>query len=239
MRFVQETTVFREFGPVSGNTVQVGYTYAPTIGTRLLGRQTFDADGRYYYRIGETGLLALRARWFKSFGDFPDFYYFGGNGEMRGYEYLEFIGHNAGHFNAELRFPLIEAMLTPIGVLGGIRGTFFFNLGGAGLNGQPFKLFSNTDEEFTPIIGFRQDPLTLNVEAVQGSTTAVSGFRLVNGRASYGLGLETFVIGFPVHFDWSWRTLFNKDWEDLVYATQGGSANFRRPRFDFWIGYDF
>lgn len=81
--------------------------------------------------------------------------------------------------------------------------------------------------------------MTLNVEAVEGSTTAVSGFRLVNGRASYGIGVETFVIGFPVHFDWSWRTLFNKDWEDLVYATQGGSANFRRPRFDFWIGYDF
>ncbi len=239
IRFIQETTVFREFGPVSGNTVQFGYTYAPSIGTRFLGRQTIDGDGRYYYRIGETGLLALRGRWFKSFGDFPDFYYFGGNGEMRGYEYLEFIGHNAGHFNAELRFPLIEAMLTPIGVLGGIRGTFFFNLGGAGLNGQPFKLFSNTDEEFTPIIGFRQDPLTLNVEAVEGSTTAVSGFRLVNGRASYGIGVETFVIGFPVHFDWSWRTLFNKEWEDLVYATQGGSTNFRRPRFGFWIGYDF
>ena len=32
--------------------------------------------------------------------------------------------------NAELRFPLIEAMLTPVGVLGGLRGVMFINVGG-------------------------------------------------------------------------------------------------------------
>ena len=58
-------------------------------------------------------------------------------------------------------------------------------------------------------------------------------------RASYGIGLETFALGFPIHFDWSWRTLFNKDWEDVVFAAVGGSAEFRKPRFAVWIGYDF
>ena len=53
------------------------------------------------------------------------------------------------------------------------------------------------------------------------------------------MGLETFALGFPVHFDWSWRTLFNKEWEDVVFASEGGSAAFRKPRFTFWIGYDF
>ncbi len=33
--------------------------------------------------------------------------------------------------NAELRFPLIEAALTPIGVIGGVRGVFFAGIGGA------------------------------------------------------------------------------------------------------------
>ena len=46
----------------------------------------------------------------------------------------------------------------------------------------------------------------------------VDGFRLQDGRASYGIGLETFALGFPIHFDWSWRTMFNKDWEDVVFA---------------------
>ena len=238
VNFVQETAVFREFGPISGNILEVGYQFAPTIGTSFLGKQTVEGDARYYLRLGQNGVLALRARAFKSFGDFPDFLFFGGNSEMRGYEYLEFVGHDAGFFNAELRFPLIEAMLTPIGVLGGIRGTLFFDVGGASLIGQPFKMFSNSPEIFTPTVGFSVDPLG-NFSQVFGDPTPVDGFRLVDGRASYGIGLQTNVIGFPVHFDWSWRTLFNKEWEDLLFAFQGGSAAFRDPQFDFWIGYDF
>ena len=31
----------------------------------------------------------------------------------------------------------------------------------------------------------------------------VSGFHLVNGRASYGIGLQFFFLGYPLHFDWS------------------------------------
>ena len=110
--FIQETTVFRAFGPLAGNTVRVGYEVAPPIGN-LLNRQTVDVDARYYLRLGETGLLALRGRGLKSWGGFPDFLYFGGQSELRGYDYLEFIGHEAFFANAELRFPLIEAMLTP------------------------------------------------------------------------------------------------------------------------------
>jgi hypothetical protein len=72
-----------------------------------------------------------------------------------------------------------------------------------------------------------------------GPKTPVSGFRLVDSRASYGLGLETFLLGFPVHFDWAWKTLLNKDYEDTVFALQGGSTAFRKPKFALWIGYDF
>ncbi len=93
--FVQETTVFREFGPLAGNTMRLSYEVAPKIGNTL-SRQTADVDARYYQRLGGSGLLALRARGFKSWGDAPDFMYFGGNSEMRGYEYLEFLGDEVG-----------------------------------------------------------------------------------------------------------------------------------------------
>ncbi len=79
-------------------------TYAPKIGGTL-SRQTFDADARHYLRLGTTGLLATRIRAFKSIGDFPDFQYFGGNSEMRGYDYLSFVGQNVVFGDAELRFP--------------------------------------------------------------------------------------------------------------------------------------
>jgi len=237
INFVQETTVFREFGPLAGNTMRVSYENAPPIGGAL-SRQTVDFDARYYQRLGATGLLALRARGFRSWGLSPDFMYFGGNSEMRGYEYLEFVGDHSAFFNAELRFPLIEAMLTPIGILGGIRGVFFANLGGAHFEGQPFKWFSNSSELYTPIIGYRQTSFVTQ-EPIYGAPTTVSGLRLIDARASYGIGLETFALGFPIHFDYAWKTLFNKDWEDLKFAAFGGSSRFRDPKFTVWIGYDF
>jgi len=260
--FVQETTVFREFGPLAGNTMRVAYDVSPKIGPTL-SRQTFDVDLRHYLRLGGSGLLATRIRGFKSFGDFPDFLYFGGNSELRGYDYLEFAGQNTVFANAELRFPLIEAALTPIGVIGGIRGTFFAGIGGAWFNNQPsadpctakgYSFATSAPEVCTPIIGFKVDPTgqTLtdaagNPQLIYGPARNINGFRLQDGRASYGIGLETFALGFPIHFDWSWRTLFNSSWEDVVFAGQNGcsingdgcSSAWRKPRFAVWIGYDF
>jgi outer membrane protein assembly factor BamA len=246
INFVQETTVFREFGPLAGNTMRVSYENAPPIGGSL-SLQTADIDARYYHRLGATGLLALRARAFRSWGLAPDFMYFGGNSEMRGYDYLQFVGDHSAFFNAELRFPLIEAMLTPIGILGGIRGVFFANLGGGHFGGQPFKWFSNSSQLYTPIVGYRPINFTQQ-EPIYGEPRTVSGLRLVDARASYGIGLETFALGFPIHFDYSWKTLFNKDWEDARFAAPcqfdgqsecGGSSNFRKGKFTVWIGYDF
>ena len=49
-----------------------------------------------------------------------------------------------------------------------------------------------------------------------------------------------------MHFDWAWRTLFNRDWENQLFSYQAitegmasGSDWFRQPQFTFWIGYDF
>ena len=137
--FVQETTVFREYGPLAGKPSAPATRYAPRIGS-LLSRQTFDGDARYYLRLATNGVLAFRARGYKSWGEFPGYMYFGGNSEMRGYDYLEFLGNKAFFLNAELRFPLIEAALTPLGVIGGVRGVAFANFGAAGYEGVPMKV---------------------------------------------------------------------------------------------------
>jgi WD40-like Beta Propeller Repeat len=263
--FVSETTVFREFGPLAGSTMRLAYDVSPKIGNTL-SRQTIDLEARHYLRLGGSGLLATRIKGFKSTGDFPDFWYFGGNYDLRGYDYLEFAGQNAVVANAELRFPLIEAALTPIGVIGGIRGVFFANIGGAWFNNQPsadtgctgsggYKFATSATETCRLVTGalvnstntdFVRDP-SGNAVLTYGPPRTIEGFRLKDGRASYGVGLETFALGFPIHFDWSWRTTFNKAWEDVVYAGQNGcningdgcSAAWRKPRFAVWIGYDF
>jgi outer membrane protein assembly factor BamA len=156
---------------------------------------------------------------------------------MRGFDYLSFVGDTGWFGNVELRFPLIEAMATPIGILGGIRGAFFFNIGGAWYNDLPYNFWTDKDEDFQPIVDYRAT--FTGIEPVYGPTQTISGFRLRDGRASYGVSLETFALGFPIHFDWSWRTTFNKQWEDAFFAYQGGSSWFRRAKFDLWIGYDF
>jgi hypothetical protein len=240
--FTQETTVFREFGPLAGNTLQVRYEYDPPLGS-FLSRQVVDADARYYLRLSGTGLLALRARAFTSWGQFPDFLYFGGNSEMRGYDYLEFIGQKGFFMNAELRFPIVHAMLTPIGVMGGIRGVFFANMGGAWYASAPndptkYKFWTTQAETVTPIT-YTIDSNTGLLIPQLGDPVTVTGFRLRDGRASYGIGLETFALGFPIHFDWSWRTLFNTSWENVLYGGAAGGEAWRKARFQVWIGYDF
>jgi hypothetical protein len=244
--YVEETTIFREFGPLAGSTMRFAYDVAPKIGGTL-SRQTLEGDIRHYTRIASTGVLATRLRGFKSIGGYPDFLYFGGNSEMRGYDYLQFVGQNAVFANAELRFPIIEAALTPIGVVGGIRGVFFANIGGGWFKGQGYTFATSKDEPFRPVTGYQQDaagqlrldPVTGTPIPIYGPEQVISGFRLKDGRASYGVGLETFALGFPIHFDWSYRTLLNRGWEDVVFASSGGSSAFRKPRFAVWIGYDF
>jgi hypothetical protein len=244
LTLVRETTVFREYGPLAGDTVRLGYEYAPSWGS-LMSRQTLDGDARYYLRLATNGVLAFRARGFKSWGDFPDYLYFGGNSEMRGYDYLEFLGNKAMFMNAELRFPLIEAALTPLGVIGGLRGIAFADFGAAGIEGVPMQVWTSDPITVTPLLGFQPNYTTLTYDPIYGPPRTIDGFKLLDSRASYGVGLETFALGFPIHFDWSWRTLMNRDWEDYVYSYQGlsegmtGSKWFRKPRFSVWIGYDF
>jgi hypothetical protein len=243
--YVRETTVFREYGPLSGHTLRAGYEYAPKM-DGFISRQTVDVDARKYIRLATNGVAAFRFRGLKSWGDFPSYLYSGGNSELRGYEYLEFLGNKAFFANAELRFPVIEAALTPIGVVGGLRAVFFGNIGASQLAQYDLKVWSNSSITIPPVIGYTQNPFTGAITPVFGDPIHVSGFRLEDGRASYGIGLETFALGFPIHFDWAWRTLFNKDWEDYVYSYQAafdgessGSKWLRKPKFSIWIGYDF
>jgi hypothetical protein len=245
LAYVRETTVFREYGPLSGGTMRAGFEYAPKFGG-LISRQTVDLDARKYLRLASNGVLAFRFRGFNSWGDFPNYLYSGGNSELRGYEYLEFIGNQAFFTDVELRFPLIEAALTPLGVIGGVRAVAFANLGASNLSPNKMKVYTKDPTIVTPIINYTQDFFTGVVTPVFGQPQLINGFRLVDGRASYGIGLETFALGFPIHFDWSWRTLMNKGWEDYVYAynatvdgDSSGSRWLRKPKFSIWIGYDF
>ena len=208
---VQETTRFAQFGPIDGSTFRLGVRLAPGIGS-FLQRQTVDLDVRKYLRLGSTSsLLAFRGRGFYSTGDNPDYFYFGGNMEMRGYPYYGFAGNQGFFANAELRIPIIDVALTPIGLIGPIRGSAFIGIAGSRFQGEPYE-FSSREPGFSYI----NDP-------VFGEP--VTGWHLVDGRASWGFGLQMFFLGYPMHFDWTKFTDFG--------------ATSDKWKFSFWIGYDF
>jgi len=207
---VSETTRFREFGPLSGHTYSLGAQYSPSFGGSL-SRTTLDGDVRKYFRIGGSAVFATRLHGFRSTGDQPDVFYFGGNMELRGYPYLSFAGNQGFYANAEFRFPLIDLMKTPLGILGPVRGTLYGGIGGAHFKGEQWN-FSTSD----PGRSYVNDP-------VFGEP--VEGFHLVDGRASFGIGVQFFFLGYPLHFDWSKLT-------DLKVTSND-------TRFDFWVGFDF
>ena len=247
--FIKDTSVFREYGPVAGSLLKASLDFAPGFGDTWLSKSTFGIDGRYYLRLAANGVLAMRLYGQLGTGDNPDFFNFGGNSEMRGYDYLEFIGQQGFFANAELRFPLIEAMLTPIGVLGGLRGTLFANIGAVKFNNEGgLRPLSTRTEAIDVVTGYDLDP-NGNVIGVRSDTINVGGFRLVDGRASYGFGIQSMMLGFPMHFDWAWRTLLNRDWENALFRDCTTTSpttvecfptnDFREMQFAFWIGYDF
>ncbi len=208
LNLVQETTRFANFGPLSGSTFSIG----GEVSVAGLKRRTIDADLRKYLRIGSTSmLLAARARGFYSTGDNPQIFYFGGNQELRGYSYLSFSGNEGFFANLELRLPVINLAATPLGVIGPLRGTLFAGIGGAKYRGQNYQFSTSSDgKSYLNDLQFGEP---------------VSGFHLVDGRASYGIGLQLFFLGYPLHFDWSKLT-------DLKVSSQ-------QKLFNFWIGFDF
>ncbi len=224
--FIQETTVFREFGPLAGSTMRLAYDVAPKIGNTL-SRQTFDGDLPLLPAAGHerrAGVAPARVQ------------------EHRGLSRLHVLRWQLR--NARLRLPELRR---PDGGVRQRRTPLPDHRGGAHtdrrhrrhpwcvlrehrrrlVQNQDFTFATSNDETMTPITGYQTDAagniigdVNGNPIPIIGSPRTVSGFRLKDGRASYGLGLETFALGFPIHFDWSWRTTFNKDWEDQLFAVQ-------------------
>src|SRR5207244_2301154 len=112
--FSGDTTIFRQFGPISGHRYEVSTSYAAaTKGGGTLSND-YTVDARQYLQITSRALLAARLFAGYSTGSFPNFYYFGGLNTVRGYDFRSIIGTRAGYANLELRFPLIDVLATPV-----------------------------------------------------------------------------------------------------------------------------
>jgi Tol biopolymer transport system component len=208
-----DTTRFKEFGPYHGQRFELTQEWAPTVSasgdTDLFRSGPFvDSilDYRLYRRATSRSLLALRLVGLVSNGNGFNIRSIGGLNQLRGYDYREFFGSRTSFMNLEFRFPLVDALAFPFGIIRDIRGFLFLDVGSAWFGGGEF---------FHPRLGFEttsavQGKLNPDFIAVDGSGNPVrrrfrfwdsENSKLGDGRASYGFGWG-FYLG-PFQLTWS------------------------------------
>jgi hypothetical protein len=183
--FVGDTVLYQEWGPLSGRRFALSYSYSPDLkknetntsvpGQHNSGTLSSDVtvDIRQYLKITARSLIALRFFGAHSTGNFPNIYYFGGLDTLRGLDFREQIGNTIAYANFEFRFPLIDVLALPFGAFRDIRGQIFMDVGGAALKDQKFVFWDSHDR------------------------------RLIDGRASYGMGFQLSLLGLDLHWDFA------------------------------------
>jgi Tol biopolymer transport system component len=186
--FSGDSTVFKQFGPISGRRYEISAAVAGDVKrgqrfTDILGRDRvrgniltsdYSLDARQYLQLTSRTLLAARLFAGYSRGNLPNFYYFGGLNTLRGVDFRTIIGNEAAFANFEFRFPLIDLLVTPILALQQVRGTLFFDIGGARFSGVPY--------------------------------TFIKKGRLVDGAAAVGYGISFNLLGLELHWDFAKQT---------------------------------
>ena len=190
--FVGDTTLYQEWGPLSGRRYRFAVSWAPDLKKGQIDPNsgepansptlTFDtsADLRRYFKITARSLIAVRLFGAHSTGNFPTVYYFGGLDTLRGLDFRAVIGNTIAFANFEFRFPLIDYLAFPIGGLRNIRSRVFFDIGGGALKNQKFKFWDSSEHQ------------------------------LIGGVASYGYGLQLTLLGLELHWDFAKRTDLKK-----------------------------
>lgn len=211
--YTQDVTTPGVMYPVSGRRFSVSLSGSPVSLTSDKVRfATLLGDARTYISLGRSSyVLALRVSGGTSFGPTQQLFYTAGvqnwvnrrfdteNGfpiddisdfilatpilPLRGYQINARSGTNFGLLNAELRFPLVAAIVPgplPILPFYNVQGIAFADLGavwgGRGLD-NPLNFVRKDDE---------------------------GKYVLDDGVASVGLGLRTILLGFPLRMEFAW-----------------------------------
>jgi len=214
-----DTVRYKEFGPYHGQRFQLSQQWAPTMNssgsTDLFTTGPFLntlIDYRVYRRVTDRSLFAIRLASYLSQGDGYSVYSFGGLNYLRGYDYREFYGSRVAYANIEFRFPLVDALVFPIGILRDLRGFAFFDVGTAWFQDDEFSHqafgFNLTDAangvvntDRNTIVNFF-DPTTGQLLRRKFSFWDDENDKLGDGRAAYGFGFNVF-LG-PFQLTWSY-----------------------------------
>ncbi len=211
LALVGETTIFRSYGPYSGNTFRINLTQTIPVTSSFIQNTTAQIDLRQYLPLGGDTLFAFRFNGFISRGKNPYVVYYGGNNQVRSSYYYNIVGTEGWYANLEFRIPLVNAANTIIGQIGPIRGVGFFDITRAKLKGREaiFVTFEGYDPQGWPV------------------------FREAEAIGSFGFGIEFFFLGLPMHIEWAKRL------EIPDFSSPFDLHAYGRFETKFWIGFDF
>jgi hypothetical protein len=199
LSYVKDTTIWGSTGPVGGSRymLSVERSIVDVLGSDL-SFTTGVLDFRKYLRLTPRTQFAARLFGATSQGAQPMIFYLGGAYTLRGYDDFEFEGNNVLLANLELRFPFIDRLITrgPIPLsLGGVRGVFFFDIGGA---------------------------WTGDVDALRVAHIVDGEEQLDDLNASYGFGIRMWLAYFLMKLDFAWGTRFAGGVGRRVHFSLGG-----------------
>jgi len=192
---VNDSIYFSNNSPNRGKTYKISFSKYIKFSDSFVDAYTARLDYRKYLRLGANTTIAFRANAFYSGGKIPLLSWTGGGNTIRSSYFNSIVGTRMFFVNLEFRFPIIHLAATPLGLIGPVKGVFFFDTGGAWFKAQDYKFFESE-----------------------------GGLKLKDGLASYGFGLSVSLFGYPLHFDWVYKTNFK---EKKYYG------------LNFWIGFEF
>lgn len=180
--WVGDSGLFANYGPISGRRWRMGLQYSPDLHDSGTLFRNVTLDFRQYIPLTDRSNLAFRLFAGDSAGNAPSVFYFGGLDSLRGVDFRTQVGDRAYYANAELRFPLIDVLATPLLGFQGIRGVLFFDIGTAYY------------KDIADLLG-----------GFDFYDSKAGHF--VDGVASYGYGFTIRFLGFDLNWDFAklWR----------------------------------
>ena len=129
--YVRDTVIssYQTLGQYHGNAFRADIGFEPPLFGREVNNVWASVNVRRYMRLGSSATFAMRGDLVTNKNPDGKYVLMGGYNTLRAYPYGSIAGNQIAYASAELRFPFIYDLSTPVGVIGPLRGILFADYG--------------------------------------------------------------------------------------------------------------
>lgn len=140
LAFVRDTALYKQFAPLTNDMYRLDLSWS-TGGHNAM----VSTEGRKYFRLSSEWSFALRGYAGAQFGKTITPWIIGDLGELRGYEWMQFMGNRIWMTNFELRFPLTKNFNLLGMNFGDIRAALFMDVAKIWFDDKRFNVLNRDD----------------------------------------------------------------------------------------------